>query len=252
MITKLCTKDLIVSESLQRGMRKAIIAKIVKDYNPKSIGIILVSHRDGKYYIIDGQHRVYALSKLGIVDVECRILTGLSEIEEATIYKQLATSSLHSKFEKFKADLIINNNDDNSVEIKTLIESLGFEIDERKGQGKIACLNEIYKCYKEDKDLLRITINLLKESFELSKGLTGVELRGLFIFLKKAIDNDKFNLEFFKNRLAGKTQSYFLRMGSTNKEASYTTPAKGYALAMLSTYNHNKAECNRIALDLLS
>ena len=37
------------------------IAKCVKDFNPNKVDPVHVSYRDGKYYVIDGQHTVLIL-----------------------------------------------------------------------------------------------------------------------------------------------------------------------------------------------
>lgn len=42
------------------------------------VGVLLISYRDGKYYIIDGQHRQVLLQMQGVEETLCQIITGLT------------------------------------------------------------------------------------------------------------------------------------------------------------------------------
>ena len=54
-----------VTETSQRDkLNKKKINDIIKDFDPNLLGIITVSYRDGKWYIIDGQHRAIALNTI--------------------------------------------------------------------------------------------------------------------------------------------------------------------------------------------
>jgi len=66
-------------------------AWIADHYDNRLLGTLLVSHRGGKYYVIDGQHRLIALRKLGVVDAPCVIMTGLNERKEAELFRQFNT-----------------------------------------------------------------------------------------------------------------------------------------------------------------
>ena len=45
----------------QRKIDMKFIAKCVKEFNPNKIDPVHVSYRDGKYYVIDGQHTIIIL-----------------------------------------------------------------------------------------------------------------------------------------------------------------------------------------------
>ncbi|MDY5220460.1 MAG: DUF6551 family protein, partial [Eubacteriales bacterium] len=56
----------IVTEEYQRVMNMRNVAGIVKHFDPAKLGVLVVSHRkDGTYAVLDGQHRLTALRKLG-------------------------------------------------------------------------------------------------------------------------------------------------------------------------------------------
>lgn len=74
-----------VSPSAQRELRPAFVDKIAQEFDPDNIGFPVVNKRDDHYWVIDGQHRIAALKKIGWGDqlVQCEVFSGLSEAEEA-------------------------------------------------------------------------------------------------------------------------------------------------------------------------
>ena len=56
----------IVTEQYQRILNMKNVAGIVKNFDPAKLGVLVVSHRtDGTYAVLDGQHRLTALRRLG-------------------------------------------------------------------------------------------------------------------------------------------------------------------------------------------
>lgn len=91
----------------QRGVRQSKVKLYADRYNPNIFGIILVSHRDGKYWIVDGQHRVEVAKLKGIKHVWCQVLEGLTYEQEAQHFYEIndsksrlnANHKFHSKVE---------------------------------------------------------------------------------------------------------------------------------------------------------
>lgn len=71
-----------IDDTYQR--EKHDVQKLIP-FDKKKCGFILVSFRDGKFYIIDGQHRYLAAQFLGIASLPCIILNETKE-EEALIF----------------------------------------------------------------------------------------------------------------------------------------------------------------------
>lgn len=91
----------------QRGLRQSRVKAYADRYNPNIFGVILVSFRDGQYWIVDGQHRVEVAKLLGINTVWCQVLSGLTYEEEAEHFYEIndsksrlnANHKFHSKVE---------------------------------------------------------------------------------------------------------------------------------------------------------
>src|SRR5688572_14012654 len=65
----------------QREFSHAWATDIASSLNIEGIGFPVVSHRDGNFYILDGQHRVAALRIFGFAPedtIQCEVYEGLS------------------------------------------------------------------------------------------------------------------------------------------------------------------------------
>lgn len=76
----------------QRGVNYRKVKRYYENYDADIYGIIIVSHRDGKYYVIDGQHRVEVAKRLGLKSIMCQILEGLTYEDEADKFYKLNTT----------------------------------------------------------------------------------------------------------------------------------------------------------------
>ena len=65
----------------QRPVKQTVVNRLIKCWNNKYLTPIVVSCRDGKYYLLDGQHRVSAMRRMNggkDVIVPCLVYTGLT------------------------------------------------------------------------------------------------------------------------------------------------------------------------------
>jgi len=79
--------EILDVEKYQRPLSTSKVDTIVKEFDPVGIGTVLISKRNDKYYIFDGQHRVSALKRLGIDTVDCIVYEGMSYQDEANAFK---------------------------------------------------------------------------------------------------------------------------------------------------------------------
>lgn len=107
--------------------------KIAENWDKDACEFLLVSYRNGKFYVIDGQHRMIAAKIKGIESLPCVIFTGLTRSEEARRFsiqgngrKKLAPN------DTFKANLECGNSKYKDVatdmEIKRICEKYGVTI----------------------------------------------------------------------------------------------------------------------------
>lgn len=86
---QLDVKSIKVDRSYQRDLRNSYL-RIASEFDPRLLGAISVSNRGTgakpDYYVIDGQHRLAALTELGITTVDAIVYSGLSVEDEARMF----------------------------------------------------------------------------------------------------------------------------------------------------------------------
>lgn len=84
--------------------------KLAENWDDTACEFLLVSFRDGKFYIIDGQHRMIAAKIKGIKSLPCVILTGLTRSEEARRFSvQGVGRKILTPSDTFKANIECGN-----------------------------------------------------------------------------------------------------------------------------------------------
>lgn len=110
-----------LDESYQREIDKSNIQKLVRDWDNDRCDFLLVSFRDDRFYVVDGQHRYTAADYRGIKALPCIILTELTREQEARIYsRQNENVKKLTIYDVFKANIV--NGDTSIPEIKIDME----------------------------------------------------------------------------------------------------------------------------------
>jgi len=80
-----------VSPLAQRDLSQARVDELAACFDVEQLGTPVVSHRDGYFYVIDGQHRIEALKALGYGgrQVQCWTYQNLTEADEAAMFLTL-------------------------------------------------------------------------------------------------------------------------------------------------------------------
>lgn len=88
-IRKLPAK-MLLSAPYQRNTKDSRIKSIIRKFDKNKVKPIVVSKRNGKYYVVDGQHTLTVLRMLFGEDyiVTARVLTGLTYDDEAAYYNE--------------------------------------------------------------------------------------------------------------------------------------------------------------------
>jgi hypothetical protein len=80
-------EQLSVDARFQRPIQQSRVQNYVKQFDSSLVGLITVSLRaNGKYVILDGQHRWMTLVERGFTEALCEVLEGLSFEQEAAIF----------------------------------------------------------------------------------------------------------------------------------------------------------------------
>lgn len=245
------TKNIVSDPAYQRPVNPSRVRAIAEHFDPLKVNPLKVSHRDGKYFVFDGQHTMKVLIlRNGGNDVmaSCIIYEGLSQTDEADLFaRQGEYVKAPSKNEEMKA--LYAAGDLEIIELKKAIESVGFIFDFSKQQmnGKIVCCSQALKLFRKSKngDFVK-TLELLKNSWQgASESLRKEIFGGVWLFYttyKSDIDLIQCCSKFSKFNPVE-----ILRNGKEFRTLSGDTK---YAYVLARSYNTNQRK-NKIDINKL-
>ena len=189
------TYKMIKVESLktgnyQRELNMARVKKYSLKFDWDVFGVPLVSFRNKEPYVVDGQHRVELLKLMGIEEVLCQVICGLSYEEEAEKFVKLNSERGSLTYnQKFHGR--VESKDKSALKLVEIFKDKGFDYSRSAGQRKentisaIACVENIYKSYGEAH--LKRVLSILRESWYGSPASTVRDIIvGLSTFLNES------------------------------------------------------------------
>lgn len=137
--------DMVVTPAAQRKYVPADAARIAATFDLEALGYPLVNYRDGRWWIVDGQHRIGALKIMGWEDqkIECEAYRGLTEAQEADLFLRRDDRRAISAPDKFRIAVTAGRADE--VEISKIAAGLDLRIG--KGGGSIQCVGTLRRVY---------------------------------------------------------------------------------------------------------
>lgn len=128
-IRTLSTSQLTSGLPYQRPVEQKDVDKIIREWNGREITPVVVSFRDGKFNVVDGQHHIEAMrQKAGGRDVivPCIIHTGMTYEQEAELYARLDRDKKRLTLRQYTKAVVEAGSDANIMEVKRLTEEVGF------------------------------------------------------------------------------------------------------------------------------
>ena len=244
IIIKVKIVDLICDSSYQREIKDSVINKIVSNYNPNLMGVLTVVSRDGKYFVIDGQHRRLALEILKIESVYCIV----TECEnEATLYLEL-NGRLNgirrpiSNADAHKALLV--KGDKEATDIRDIMLKNNFITSSGNYRiSAISTLQRIYRRYGADmleKTLVIITYLYNGESSSYNSDI----INGFSYFLSKSTSTNDCIIDKLKTMPVDMLKNS-AKLKVTNTGVSFE---RAFAMVLLEKINFRKSK--KILIDL--
>lgn len=221
-----------------RKIDRKRINDIKADYHEDMMQAIIVSFRDGKYWIVDGQHRAQALYEMNNCDpntlIMCDVRIGLTYEEEADLFYRYNTGTKPLTFDQ-KLNGLIESNDENAVDFRNTVESCGYVL------GKsLKAVSLAWKVYNRTngKDTLTEILSLTNSCWPDSKsGADSRIIDGMSMFLKN--HGDTYQRDHFIKVMSGvdpeelikESTTFYKAMDSksfTKKYCMYTCIVKAY------------------------
>jgi hypothetical protein len=137
---------LTVDGDVQRSVNHARVERILKDFNPAALGVIVVSARDdGTHHIIDGQHRAAAVRALGDEEapMTCLVYHGLTRADEAAMFRRLNNTQVVQPLDKFRVRVV--EGEPVAVRLNQILNQHGWHLGTNKDDGCFASVAALDK-----------------------------------------------------------------------------------------------------------
>jgi hypothetical protein len=162
--------DICIDNVYQRSLIKERVTCLSQDWSWVACGALIVAFRDGRYWAVDGQHRLMAtLRRSDIQELPCIVFEMQDIQEEAQGFISANTERKPiSSSQRHKAMVISGN--EIAIMVQSQIEELGLSTTvDKKSPGYFSCIAWAMKTAKDDYDtfcsVLKITAEIsLKET----------------------------------------------------------------------------------------
>jgi len=130
----------------QREFRKAKGEHIAAHYDPSKVGFLIVNHREGLYWVLDGQHRLYAMRQNGMdsESIDCEVYDDLTDAEMADMFIGRNDRTPVDPYDKFHVSCTAGYTREN--DIRRIVEANGQKISRQRDEGisTVGALTNVY------------------------------------------------------------------------------------------------------------
>lgn len=201
----------------QRGLRRNRAKNYAENYDPDIFGIILVSYRDGTYWIVDGQHRVECCKIKGIKTVWCQVLEGLTYEEEARKFFKINNDKVRlNANHKFNA--LVEEKNPMAIGIVNALDKYGFRVSKEGNERTENCINAVGSLQKI---YITRSIDSFCDIFEILRKVWNGDKDSLRADMIKGLNTFLSNYECDKNFLI-KVLEADTPLGILNRAKAYT------------------------------
>ena len=143
-----------IDHNYQRHAKNARVLKLAKRWNWLACGVLIVSKRAGRYYVVDGQHRLMAAMKRADIDsLPCLIFESAEMRDEAVAFRDANKERRPiTTFEQWNANLVAG--DEATLFAHSIITSAGRTPSEAAGHSTVRCLSAIVSAARSNREEL--------------------------------------------------------------------------------------------------
>lgn len=225
----------------QRQVNEKEVDRLIQEWDDRLLDPIIVSFRDGRFYVVDGQHRISAMRKMNggrEVMVVCKVCSGLTYEQEADLCFKLDKAKRRLSLSQSTNALAESGTDAEVAEIRRLVELAGFHWALGKKSGReyeIIATRAIFNSYRllGGPDFSRM-LGLLSHTWRGNpRSLTAALLSGMALFLKTY--GTELDDNHFIRRLSVIDPDEIIRRGRLDYSTSNNSLR--YARVLLEKYN---------------
>ena len=130
-----------VDHNYQRQAKNTRVLKLAKRWNWLACGVLTIAKRGGRYYVVDGQHRLMAaLKRVDIERLPCLVFESTEMRDEAVAFRDANKERRPiTTFEQWHADLVAE--DEATMFANAIITSSGRTPSQTAGASTVRCLS---------------------------------------------------------------------------------------------------------------
>lgn len=225
----------------QRPVDEKEVDRLIREWDERLLDPLVVSFRDGKFNVVDGQHRVAAMRKMNNgneVMVVCKIYSGLTYEQEAELCYKLDKAKKRLSLSQSTNALAESGTDEDVAKIRQLVERNGFRWALGKRSGKeyeIIATRSVINAYHllGVNDFSRMLYLLESTWHGDAHSVHAVMISGLALFIKTY--GEEINERTFIKRLSSVNPDEIIRRGKM--DFSTNDNALRYARVIWEKYN---------------
>lgn len=170
--------DVMVNPQVQRELREGWAAQIAAEFDPDRFAPPLLSRRDGKLYVIDGQHRLEALriKGWGGRPIQCWVYSDITEAQEADLFLWHNNRKAVGAFDKFRIGVAAER--EVELDIDRIVRSVGLRIAGGSKGGGIRAVGALRKVYTHGPSTLARTLKIIRDAYG-DDGMNGEIIEGV-------------------------------------------------------------------------
>ena len=245
------TGRLTSGSAYQRPISEHEVNRLIREWDDRLLEPLIVSFRDGRFNLVDGQHRVIALRKRNEgrdVMVMCRVYTGLTYKQEAELCVKLDKAKKHMSLAQSNNAMLESGADPRLKEINRLMTFAGFTwaLDKSKGGNyEITTTRSVINAYDllGPNAFLRMMQILGNAWHGDPASLSAVMISGLALFIKTY--ETELNDHTFVQRISPVAPEEIVRRSRT--DFSTDNRALRCARVILDKYNNGRRGGRKLA-----
>lgn len=168
-----------VNPLAQRELQPSRVDHLAANMSLEDLGYPTVNHRDGHYWVIDGQHRIEALRQFGFTDeaIQCQTYEGLTSEEEAEKFLLLNNYLAVRSIPKYKAAVHAGRPVESDID--RVVRSVGLVVSGDDVPGAIQAVGTLGRVYhRAGPGGLARTLSIIRDAYG-DAGLQGVVIDGV-------------------------------------------------------------------------
>ena len=145
-----------IDHTYQRHAKNIRVLRLAKRWNWLACGVLTVAKRGGRYYVVDGQHRLMAALKRGDIErLPCLVFESNEMREEAVAFRDANKERRPiTSFEQWHADLVAE--DEATLYAHEIIISSGRTPGQVAGPASVRCLSAVVSAARTSRKELMI------------------------------------------------------------------------------------------------